>query len=253
MTDRFSNASVRRTCRSLGNDRLDHLTGLGLREGLASHVFDLPNINVCYEPFEAPMRLGIILPDAGADQSEWLRLGLWFIGRGVYGVDSCVELSPSDGRHEREALHDTANTKHLVRAARSLSQKHCDAIVWACTSGSFIGGRPMAESQNAAITQATQIPATNASLALAAAAEALDADRVDVLSPYPQSVTEVFLTFLREMNIKTVRSKYLGCCDGQASSELHLHTVLSEFQRSGRNSSAPNTNSGHSDQQSRSC
>jgi maleate cis-trans isomerase len=177
------------------------------------------------------MRLGIILPEAGAVQSEWLRLDPWLREMGVRELTTAVELSPSDGRHDVNSLQDTADLKHLIPAAKALVQKNCDAVVWACTSGSFIGGYKMAQSQNRALEKATRLPATNTSLALAAAAQALAVNEVDVLSPYPQSVTEAFVEFLSEMGIVTVSLMSLDSPDGEASSKLNLSKVLSDFQK----------------------
>jgi maleate isomerase len=174
-------------------------------------------------------RLGVILPDAGADQSEWLRIEPWLAERNVRELRTIIELSPSDGRHETAALHATADLNHLVAAAKALVGKHCDAIVWACTSGSFIGGRPLAERQSKALQDATGIGATNSSIALAVAVRALGADQVDVLSPYPAAITDVFVTFLRQMGIRTAGLLSLGCADGRSSSKLNLIESVSEF------------------------
>jgi maleate isomerase len=176
-------------------------------------------------------RLGVILPDAGADQSEWLRLEPWLAERNVRELRIFIELSPSDGQHEKDALYATGDLNHLVAAAKALADKQCDAIVWACTSGSFIGGRPLAERQSEALQDTVGILATNTSIALAVAVRALGADRVDVLSPYPAAITEVFVTFLRQMGIRTAGLLSLGCADGQSSSKLNLIEYVSEFHR----------------------
>jgi maleate isomerase len=185
------------------------------------------------------MKLGVILPSDGAGKSEWLCLDPWLAERGVHDLETYVELSPSDGRHEIAALQETSRIDHLIRAAQALSERSCGTVAWACTSGSFIGGRTMAENQVAALTRTTGVPATSASLALAAAAEELGADRVDLLSPYPPSITDAFMAFLTEMGIRTARFTSLGCHDGRASFELNLRQMLSEFQTGAPRSGCP--------------
>jgi maleate cis-trans isomerase len=174
-------------------------------------------------------RLGIILPEDGKAKSEWTRIDAWLAGHGFTEVATQLELSPSDGRHDPDSLRATGSNDHLIAAAERLNGHRCGALIWACTSGSFIGGRSMVESQIAALVQTAKAPATSASMAIVAAAKALKAQCVDVLSPYPAVVTQAFTAFLTQMGIGIGQVRSLGCDDGHASHGLDLPSALASF------------------------
>nr|MBA3339616.1 maleate cis-trans isomerase [Geodermatophilaceae bacterium] len=71
-----------------------------------------------------------------------------------------------------------------------------DAVVWACTSGSFVFGWEGAKEQVDRLAQAYGVPATSTSFSFVSAAHALDARRVAVAATYPQDVAEAFVQFL---------------------------------------------------------
>lgn len=71
------------------------------------------------------------------------------------------------------------------------------AVVWACTSGSFVFGLDGARRQARVLAAAAGIPATSTSLAFADAVRALDLRSLAVAATYPADVADLFVDFLR--------------------------------------------------------
>ena len=172
--------------------------------------------------------IGIIWPGKLDARYEWARLEAWLCAEGLRISVATVE-SPSDGLHELGSLQVTGSADALVAAASSLRPANCCAVIWACTSGGFIEGLHQARRQARLISEAAGAPATSASLALVAAAAALRARSIDLLSPYPQDTTDRLLRFLGEAGLAVVECRVLGCMDGTASNRLALLEAASPF------------------------
>lgn len=84
----------------------------------------------------------------------------------------------------------------LAEGAKELPE--VDAVVWACTSGSFVHGWKGAQKQVDALAGATGLPASSTSLAFARAARALGLRRVAVAATYPPDVAELFARFMAD-------------------------------------------------------
>jgi len=137
--------------------------------------------------------------------------------------------SPSDGLHDLESLRATGATEALAAAASSLRSANCSAVIWACTSGSFVGGLQEARRQARIMSEAAAAPATSAALALVAAVAALQSRSLDLLSPYPPAATDRLLGFLDEAGLSAVERRILGCADGASSNRLSLPEAVSTF------------------------
>lgn len=173
--------------------------------------------------------LGVIIPDDGPFDYEWLHLDEWLTNHGLAHINLYVERSKSDGDLTPEGLFKTGNIEELLPPAQRLVSRGADAIIWACTSGSFIGGLDYAETQIETIFIETGIPSTSTSLAMVAAANHLDIDQVDLLGAYSVEVTEIFQVFLNDSGIKVGRSKALGPVHTEESVLLPIAQELSEF------------------------
>ena len=79
-----------------------------------------------------------------------------------------------------------------------------DAVVWACTSGSFVHGWEGAHKQVEALATATGLPASSTSLAFARAARSLGLRRAAVAATYPPDVAELFATFMGDSGTEVV-------------------------------------------------
>lgn len=113
-----------------------------------------------------------------------------------------VHTSVGEDAHRVDALLDLGSTERLAAGARALVAEHDpDALMWACTSGSFVFGWEGAHAQVEAITRATGLPASSTSIAFVNAARALGLDRVSVAASYPHDVAEHFVAFLERGGI----------------------------------------------------
>jgi len=169
------------------------------------------------------VRIGWIKPDDNVrPDHDCYHIAGWLAARGVDAVSAEVTTSVSSGLHQREELIRIGDVDRLAPPARTLAEKGCDVVAWACTSGSFIGGRAWAEAQCRGIADAGGVPATSTSLAMAAAARAMNAGAVDVLGAYPEDVTRAFAAFLAEHGIAVREVRWLDSPSGPVSFGLDL-------------------------------
>lgn len=174
-------------------------------------------------------RLGIILPDDGPADYEWLHAEDWLARYGASDLDLRVVRTRRIGGHEREALFHAGSLETLRPPARRLAEAGCDTLVWACTSGSFIGGFAWARRQAEAIENLTGLPVTSATLAMIAATQALGRAPVDVLATYPQPITAAFVSCLDQAGITVDTAVSLGAPDGAASFSLDIRAEAARF------------------------
>lgn len=108
-----------------------------------------------------------------------------------------VHTSVGEDAHRVDALLDLGGPGRLAEGARDLVEQHSpDAVLWACTSGSFVFGWEGAHQQVAELQEVTGLPTSSTSLAFVAACRALGVSRVAVAASYPQDVAEHFVDFL---------------------------------------------------------
>lgn len=114
----------------------------------------------------------------------------------------------ASGAHRVEALLDWGRADRLADGARALAPLRPVAVVWACTSGSFVFGWTGAHEQVAQLAAAAGVPATSTSLAFVAAAQALGLRRVAVVATYPDDVARLFAEFLSDggISVTSLRS-----------------------------------------------
>jgi maleate cis-trans isomerase len=155
------------------------------------------------------MRLGIIYPGGGAEQDYYLfgeRHGLR-----MFLVGSRI---PAGDDHAVDALLQTARIENLLEAVGRFRTLDPDAVVWACTSGSFIVGRDGAERQVAALRAATGVPATSTSLAFVDALDALNARLVAVVATYPEPASRALASFLNAFGVIVASLQWLDAPSG---------------------------------------
>lgn len=98
--------------------------------------------------------------------------------------------------HDVEALLALGSREHLEPAARRARAHAPDAVLWACTSGSFVHGRDGARIQSGWVREAGGAPASSTSWAFSAAVRHLRIRRVAVAATYPADVAAHFTRFL---------------------------------------------------------
>ncbi len=154
-------------------------------------------------------RLGFIYPGGGAEPdyyrfAEAHGFQAFLVGSRIPGGDD----------HNVAALLQTARTEYIIEAAQRLLTLRVDAVLWACTSGSFIVGRAGAEAQVRALRAVTGKPATSTSLAFIDALTALEARRVAVLATYPEPAARAFAEFLGAFGVTVGSLSVLGAANG---------------------------------------
>ncbi len=105
--------------------------------------------------------------------------------------------------HTTRALLDAGDAGRLADGARRLGP--ANAVVWACTSGSFVFGWDGAQDQAAELGRVAGGPASSTSLAFVEAALALGLRRVAVAATYPDELAQHFRTFLEGAGLDVVR------------------------------------------------
>ncbi|AKU18840.1 maleate cis-trans isomerase [Luteipulveratus mongoliensis] len=109
-----------------------------------------------------------------------------------------VHTSVGEDAHRVDALLDLGGDDRLAEGARTLTKEHDpDAVMWACTSGSFVFGWDGAHEQVRRLAEVTGLPTSSTSLAFVDACHAVGARKVTVAASYPQDVAEHFVSLLQ--------------------------------------------------------
>jgi maleate cis-trans isomerase len=112
--------------------------------------------------------------------------------------------------HQVDALLEMGSGARLAPGARELRADGAQAVMWACTSASFVFGRDGAARQVAELSEAAGLPASSTSFAFAHAAHEIGAGRVAVGATYPQDVALLFADFLRAAGISVAGVRSAG-------------------------------------------
>lgn len=115
-----------------------------------------------------------------------------------------VHTSVGVDAHEVDALLDLGKSDRLLEGAEALRTDAPDAVLWACTSGSFVFGLDGAAQQAAEVGEALGIPASSTSLAFVDAITALGVTRVAIAATYPEDVSRHFRQLLEDAGISVV-------------------------------------------------
>lgn len=118
----------------------------------------------------------------------------------IYGTDL----------HAIAELKDLGSEARLAEGARLLAKHDPVAVVWACTSGSFVFGHKGAAEQVDKLAGVAGVPASSTSFAFARACHALRVRRVAVAASYPDNVAALFEQFLRAEGIEVLRTSSAG-------------------------------------------
>jgi maleate isomerase len=184
--------------------------------------------------------LGLIWPDDGLARPDYELLGGPEAAEalGVSGLRLAVAFSKAEPRHHPADLRVTGDSARLDPAARELKRAGCDAIIWACTSGSFIGGLSWAGDQARALNATSGLAASSTTLAYIEALDFLGAVELDLLGPYPEDITRAFRRCLGEAGFTVRACSALGTADAPASFRLDAVSEVAAFAK-GRPSARP--------------
>lgn len=144
--------------------------------------------------------IGFVYPDHAAEDDYPLAERILGDGTAlrvehIYGTDL----------HAVPELLDLGSPARLSDGAALLAKHAPDAVVWACTSGSFVYGWDGAAEQVAGLSEAAGgLPASSTSLAFVHAAQTLGVRTVSVAASYPDDVARLFADFLGRAGIEVV-------------------------------------------------
>ncbi|WP_313815964.1 maleate cis-trans isomerase [Citricoccus sp.] len=158
--------------------------------------------------------IGIIYPDHAAEDEYPTaadRLGVRLPVVHIYGTDlhavpelldlgSPEKLAEGVGR----LLATVAGGSAVAAGAAAHSAETVGAVVWACTSGSFVYGYAGVRQQADQLAEAAGVPAASTSQSFVAAASSLGVRRVAVAASYPEEVAVLFTDFLAASGIDVV-------------------------------------------------
>ena len=157
-----------------------------------------------FRPAADARGIGVVAPFDFALDDEYLR---WLgPGVGMYAtrtpyLDVPVSIEMAEAVSE---LDDVVVAARALRAARPA------AVVYACTSGSFVAGLAGERSLCAAMRDAAAAPAVTTSGALLDALAALDVRTVAIATPYDEPVTDRLASFLAEAGHRVAGRAWLG-------------------------------------------
>jgi maleate cis-trans isomerase len=106
--------------------------------------------------------------------------------------------------HEVNALLEMGAAHRLAPAARQLKDKGAQAVMWACTSASFVYGWEGADRQARELSAEAGLPASSTSFAFVHAVRAIGAGRVAIAATYPHDVAVLFADFLQAADLSVV-------------------------------------------------
>ncbi|MGY0024238.1 maleate cis-trans isomerase family protein [Streptomyces sp. cg35] len=117
-------------------------------------------------------------------------------------IDSDVRLSVvhtdiGEDAHRVDALLEMGSAGRLAAGVEELRLSGAEAVVWACTSASFVFGWDGAHDQVRELARTAGLPASSTSFAFAHAVRELGVRRVAVAATYPADVADHFATFLK--------------------------------------------------------
>lgn len=109
-----------------------------------------------------------------------------------------------------ESLRAAGAPDRLDAGVEELRMAGAEALVWACSGGSFAYGWDGARAQAAGLARAAGLPASSTSIAFVHAVRELGASRVAVAAPYSEDVTALFAGFLEAGGVEVVATRGSG-------------------------------------------
>ncbi|MFF4606739.1 decarboxylase [Streptomyces sp. NPDC001339] len=121
-----------------------------------------------------------------------------------------VHTDIGEDAHRVDALLEMGSAARLAAGVAELAARGAEAVVWACTSASFVFGWEGAHEQVRELSATAGRPASSTSFAFAHAVRALGVQRVAIAATYPEDVAEHFRTFLKSAGAEVVATRGSG-------------------------------------------
>ena len=128
--------------------------------------------------------------------------------------------------HDVAALRALGAAEPLRAAGRRARGLGPDAVLWACTSGSFVYGPDGVHEQAGWISEEAGVPASSTSLALLAALEHLSATRVAVAATYPSVVTGHLTDLMAGAGLEVTAVTHADVPSGEDAGRMHPDEVV---------------------------
>ncbi|GAA1904318.1 maleate cis-trans isomerase family protein [Streptantibioticus ferralitis] len=155
------------------------------------------------------MTVGFLYPGRSAED-DYPRLERLLAQSGPPVRLPLVHTDIGEDAHRVDALLEMGSAARLADGARQLAGAGVRAVVWACTSASFVFGWAGAGEQVRELSRTAGLPASSTSFAFAHAVRALGVSRVAVAATYPEDVAGHFAAFLKEAGAEVVSSRGSG-------------------------------------------
>ncbi|GAB2953122.1 aspartate/glutamate racemase family protein [Streptomyces pseudoechinosporeus] len=121
-----------------------------------------------------------------------------------------VHTDIGEDAHREDALLEMGSAARLAAGVEELRLSGAEAVVWACTSGSFVYGWEGAHEQVRALALTAGMPASSTSFAFVHAIREIGARRVAIAATYPEDVAAMFSAFLKDAGIEVVSMRGSG-------------------------------------------
>lgn len=170
-------------------------------------------------PMTSNTTVGIIYPDHAAED-DYQTAGAWL------NVHLPVEHIYGTDLHAVPELLDLGRADRLADAATRLAAQHPNAVMWACTSASFVYGPDGARRQSEELAETAGVPAASTSRAFVAALAALNITQVAVAASYPLDIATLFVDYLKAHRIETTAMMSAGIDTAAAVADLTPDDVV---------------------------
>lgn len=147
--------------------------------------------------------VGIIYPDHAAEDDYPAAAAMLEVNlpvAHVYGTDL----------HAVAELRDLGRPDRLAAAAAQLAKYQPQAVMWACTSASFVYGFHGAAQQADQLAAEAGVPAASTSQAFVAGLRQLGIRQVAVVASYPEDVATLFVDYLAAAGIEVTSMSSAG-------------------------------------------
>ena len=146
-------------------------------------------------------RFGVMIPSLNTTtESEFYRC----LPEGVTAHFTRMEFKETTREYYEKMLND------IPAGARMLTHARVDAILFACTSGSFYGGAGYDQKIISKIREHCDTPTSTTSTAVLEAFKAMNAEKVAVATPYEDWVNEIEKAFFEANGVHVLNIGGLG-------------------------------------------
>ena len=129
------------------------------------------------------------------------------------GADVRLPLVHTDigvDAHRVDALLEMGSAGRLAAKVEEVKGQGAEAVVWACTSASFVFGWEGAKEQVRQLSATAGLPSSSTSFAFAHAVRDLGVERVAIAATYPEDVADLFRGFLKAAGAEVVAMRGSG-------------------------------------------